>query len=338
VDFQDDHLQSTTSTGPTGWVDVRVSPRLFLEMQTGWLPTSEPAFVESQGGRTFILGGGARGLLAQTRFGDFYGILQPGVIRFSETGLDGGHAVGPRTHFALDMGISAEWRLYRRVVLRLDLDQELYTANGGDQPITPRSKVAATVGYRMADEPVAPRSVDIRERRFQLGAQGGYAAIPSWGDHRPVEGATAGGYVDYQVLSWMAAEAVVTGIGAELDSHSPWDGGRLVQMLAGAKLGRVARPFGLFFTVRGGINRFSSAYVGSNAGGNPYGPSRLPLIAAGVVVEYSRRGAWVARFEGAAAAVRYGQRTIERNGATVIQPPQPSQLTLQLSAGIGRRF
>src|SRR5690349_10347961 len=73
------------SPGPGGWIGIALTPRLDIESHVAWFPRSEAIGFKSQGGQTFHFTVRARGTLVRRGRLSLYGLVEPGVLRFSHT-------------------------------------------------------------------------------------------------------------------------------------------------------------------------------------------------------------------------------------------------------------
>ena len=116
---------------PGFWVSFGVpfAPRLTLETQLAWFPGSAPAGFMLQGGQALQLGVGVRGILFENRRVSFSGLVQPGLVRFSNTGI-AFDALGPATHVTLGLGLGFDIHLSDRISTRIDGLSTLYAYSG----------------------------------------------------------------------------------------------------------------------------------------------------------------------------------------------------------------
>jgi outer membrane protein with beta-barrel domain len=235
-----------TSPGTGAWLTAHLLGPLALEGRVAWFPTKEPVQLESQGGRTLKVTAGARGTLVASRRMRLYGILQPGIIRFSNTAsgdADGHTTAGPKTHFAIDTGGAVELFPQSRWTARFDFVQTLFVVPGAvltppapccEPSLTAESKgeiaetfqVSAGVGYRLGTRrPVSTGStVTPSIGRLNIGGQFAYAITSTFGELSPFHDAGVGAFLSYRLSRHVFADGALSAFTREAEVRSPWEG------------------------------------------------------------------------------------------------------------------
>jgi hypothetical protein len=333
-----------TSTGVGAWLDWHVRGPLALEGRLSWFPTNESVEFETQGGRTLKMMAGARGTLLAARRLRLYGLLQPGVIRFSNTASndpDGHERLGPRTHFALDIGAAIELFPQSRWNARFDFISTLSIVPGpsvGAQAVD-TFEVSAGVGRRFGTRRESSPSDDA-VGRWTLGPQIAYAVTATVGDVSPLHDAGVGVFVSCRVSRFVYVDGTLNTFFQKPVSRTPWDGGRVLQGLAGVKVGLQKERVGLFVKARGGINSYSEVYQARDhiARTLTVGRSNIPALDLGGIVEVDGGARFLLRFEGGDLRSFYSYRELIVDGVSVPQPSLPLKHNIQTSAGVGWRF
>jgi hypothetical protein len=321
---------------------VEVLPRLDLEARVGWFPRHELPEFQIQGGQTLTAAAGVRGRVYERRRMALYGIVQPGLIRFSETIVPGGaFQLGSATHFTLDLGASLQWLPAARWSPQLDIVETLYVVPGAN--LGPTAEVRDTVqiraGLRYRVGPSAPRSVAPRDwrRLVTAGAIFSSATLAELGDVAPRYDAGAGGFISYRLARAFDVDGIVTGFFDRPPVRTLWNGGRTLQALAGFRVGHHGDRVGLFAAVRAGVNSHSSALRARDADGIHVGRANTPVLNVGGSVEIPWR-THVVRFEAGNVISFHGSRALVRDGANDPPSSLKSTQSIQLSTGFGWRF
>ncbi len=334
-----------------------------IETRVTWFPSDLVQEFQAQGGRTLQLAAGVRGKLwASPRF-SIYGLLLPGLIHVTnavvaETGL---HVEsGGATHFALDTGVGFEWYAGSRWTARVEVSGPLYGAPGGEidrSPPGPHGQVAILsvgarfvnpwqvstgVGYRFgsprSSEPGRPVS-----GRWEVGGDLAHiTAIDALG--------VSSSFQRFPALGVFAAYRLGPGVYADGAVHvsqpqvsevvTPFDGGRLLQALAGAKLGVRRDGYGVFAKIRAGANHYSDAFAAADTttGTTRTRGSNVTAVDVGGVVERYVGRRWLIRFDGGDVISIFHPTTIVINGATIAAGAPTHTDSIQLVVGAGWRF
>ena len=121
---------------------------------------------------------------------------------------------------------------------------------------------------------------------------------------------------------------------------TPFDGGRLVQALGGAKVGVRRDGYGVFAKIRAGVNHYSRAFASGDTitGAIQTRGSNVAAIDVGGVVERYVGRRWLIRFDGSDVISIFHPATFVINGRIIARPvPTPTD-SIQLVVGAGWRF
>src|SRR5262245_2664599 len=158
--LEGDFGELVTSPGFGVRVDFNVTPRVAIEARGTFYPANEVPRFQSQGGQTWHVAIGGRAKFVRSRRWSLYGLLLPGVLRFSNaiTGLEGESLkTGGSTHFALGLGGGVEFYPGARWVVHLELQSLLYAYQGVDFTPPPAASPATVAGM------YAPASIEDTE-------------------------------------------------------------------------------------------------------------------------------------------------------------------------------
>jgi hypothetical protein len=273
-----------SSPGFGGWFAFPIAPRLAIESRVSWFPTREPILLQDQGGRTLQVAAGVRGELARSSTVALHGFITPGLVHFTQTAspiVNAGERIGPATHFSLDIGIGVEFPTAKPWALRADVIDTLYPVPGfvlarsdprplpgggfSQLELSTSGKIRATwqasagVRFRPGAE-VTPRSTSTATtERWTAGPQTGVMVLREDGLLSPRTTPAIGSFVSYRVFDWLYADGSIAGLPQEPDVRSSVDGGKMIQALAGAKIGRRRESVGTFFKFRVGVNSYGGA-------------------------------------------------------------------------------
>jgi Outer membrane protein beta-barrel domain len=341
-----------------GRFDWNFNRRLALEGQVDFFPGhAEPIFLE-QGGQTLEAVFGLRAKVIQTKRLSVFGLIRPGLIRFSDvlsfnTNPDGSFATKPSTNFVLNLGGGLEYYISPRWVLRADISgnpnrvaNENYTGPLGSGfavgKVDDTTRLSFGVAYRpgvlIENElehsvsgnwevgPLFTTLVSLREGsqngvRTDLGL-GGYASRRIWGAF----------YADGDVLYFPANRS----------PGGPHDGGELLQGLFGIKGGIRRNHVGFFGKVRPGFNSYSQAVNSyDNSSGTPiygYGRSTNFVLDLGGIVEFYPTERSTLRIEAGDTHVYYGTRNVDIDGVPTPYPGGALTHSIEFMVGYGWRF
>jgi len=355
-----------TDAGGGAHVTVGLTPLISSETRMR-LFGHEPIPALERGGRTFQIFSGARATFLSRGPATVYGVLMPGVIHFSNAVTSvtrDAMSVGGSTHFAVDMGAGVSIRLHDRWSLQADWTGPLYAVDGFSELST--FPPAAQRGIREVLEPAAIHS----SAQFSAGVsyRTGVLAAPieplrrgSWlagGDvgiaaYAPVvavfadviKAARVGGFTSFPLTSWMDAD-----IGGDVylhvdNSHATNEGGRISQLLAGAKVGRRSGRLGYFGKIRAGVQSHSQALLAAAdySGPPPYPPPVdgrrfRPALDIGTVIETSLGRRFVWRVDVSDVIAFYPSKTVLIAGRPVADYAMPAADQIVMTSGLAWRF
>jgi hypothetical protein len=264
--------------------------------------------------------------------------------------------VGPRTHLALNLGFGLEFRPTAQFIPRIDFLHSMYVIPGatlsgsqGGNGVTGRSTRLARVvdtyqvslGAQYRIRGTATKGLTKRRRQtLSLGPLLNYSAGANSAGLVASHSTGIGVYLSYPIVEFVSADASVTTFLQKLTPRTPWDGGRMTQVLAGAKIGVRRERVGAFLKVRAGVNSHSEAFQGrDSAAGTIYlGRSNVPVIDLGGIVEVDMGARMLIRMEAGSLISVYGSRTVLVNGTQLPQGGQRSKQSVQMSLATGWRF
>jgi hypothetical protein len=283
----------SSTTGIAARIAVPVAPRIAIEGRVTLFPERrQPAFL-AQGGRTIELQVGARGTFIARRRFSVYGVLLPGLVRFTDTITaiaNQTHTMGSATHFALDMGTGVEFRPAARWSAYAEWAGPLYAVRGTELGHSEPSPSGATLilelpasiqstaqfnaglSYRFGSAheraPEAPE-----HPRWTAGAQAGHTTYTAdFGGLDLMRSTTIGAFGSAGILKWLDADAAFDALLRRELVHSPAGGGHVLQALAGVKAGTRSKRVGYFAKLRAGVRTRDSSVT------SPYSPDHRPVI------------------------------------------------------------
>lgn len=143
-----------------------------------------------------------------------------------------------------------------------------------------------------------------------------------------------GGFGSCRVAPAVYADAAVEFFPRDVDLHTPFSGGRLVQALAGAKLGTRKNRYGFFGKIRVGANRHSAAVTQS---GDFDRYTATAVDVGGVLERYFGRR-WFMRFDGGDVVSVFHRFDVNLDGTLLhVTAPRPTS-SIQLAILAGWRF
>jgi hypothetical protein len=256
----------------------------------------------------------------------------------------------------MDMGGTLELFPCSRVSPRVDFVQTLYVVPGAADPWSghccePQAvlafpgKIADTFQFSVGvDYKLGTKRRGLPEDttpgRWTIGAQFVHAVATSFGELSPFQNPGAGAFVSYRAFGPVYADAAVAWYAHEQEVRTPWDGGRVVQALAGVAVGPRRAGVGLFFQARAGIASHAEAYAGRESSSRTLSTTRSNNAALdfGGIIELDMGRRTVVRIEMSDLIVFYGTRAITIDGVVVPQPSLESKQNMQMSIGMGLRF
>jgi outer membrane protein with beta-barrel domain len=276
-----------------------------------------------------------------------------------------------RNFFSFDVGGVVEFYPSRRVLVRFDVGDTM--VHEGEIPgplvgIVPQSgglehkfQFSSGIAFRFLDpEPSDEAGVSqpsSGERKFEVGAQFSslgvrifdYSLNPAT-PNTPIFFGTRtqfglGGRFTYNFLRSVAAEVQTDFYPGKTDAFAGRSaGGRILQVQAGAKVGKRFEKWGLFGKVRPGAVSFSETFLFDGFSSNPpfhIGRRTYFSLDAGGVLEFYPSPRIVARFDGGDTMIRYGGAELGIFFIPAVNsPPAPFEFhhNFQFSAGVGFRF
>ena len=354
--------EGTGSAGLGVRVDLRVTGRVDVESRLTWFPANLVQEFQAQGGQTLQAGAGVRGKFLRSRVASVYGLLMPGLLRFTNTvtGTIGPLSVtGGATHFALDTGVGVEFYPTSRWTVRSEVTGPLYGAPGAElgrsnpSPTgavltlsTPARfvnpwQVSAGVGYRLGslrnegvEAPVAGRW-EIGGQVTQMTSTDALAVGVSF-ERTPALGA----FASYRLSPAVYADAALNAFVRPAPERTPFDGGYLLQGLGGVKLGVRKDRYGIFVKTRAGVNSHSGAFASFDASSRSVTIRRTNAVAidlGGVFERYIGRSLLV-RFDGGDIVSVFRATTINEDGVRVPVPAPSAAHNLQMTVGVGWKW
>lgn len=340
-----------------------------------------PLFLQTEfdtGGR---LVQGQFGVKAGKRFDKFglFAKARPGVMSFSDvldqTGtqtinFNGAPVTFPtfeirrKNFFSLDVGAVLELYPSRRVLVRFDAGDTMVDTNDFFSPAGSGTRLSRGMKHRFqfssgiafrflnpeSQPDVDPATPD-RARKFEVGAQFSYLGLIDFtvidlpntvlAFDEPQAG--FGGRLTYNFTRSLAAEVQTDFYPAEVRTFANGrGGGRILQVQAGAKIGKRFEKFGVFGKLRPGAVSFSKTIVFDS-----FAPITAHIergthfsLDAGGVLEFYPTPRIVARFDGGDTMIRYCSARFPffNPNLTAIELPADTRHQFQFSAGIGFRF
>ncbi|HYL10017.1 MAG TPA: hypothetical protein VEU31_04715, partial [Candidatus Acidoferrales bacterium] len=335
--------------------DINLTPRLAVEAHVGLLPQHVPSQFRLPGGRTFQALAGIRAKVVNTRRFALFGLIRPGLTRFSDVIIDPTAVpvrTGPANYFTLSLGGGMEYYPTPRLITRFEVTNYLIrvpnftVSNGlttlsGPGGIDDRLRISAGIGYRLGTlrETGAEKSVS---GKLEFGPE--FASFTSRREGA-LDGvrtdAGAGGFFSYKILPFFYADSSLIFFPRNTASAGVHDGGRILQGLFGIKAGIRRNRIGLFGKVRPGFHSYSAALSTNLTVPGPLPRERVTNFVEdlGGVVEFYASPRTVLRFDASDLHIYYSTRKgILFNGTPFAVAGGPRLHSIRLSSGIGFRF
>jgi len=347
-------------------VTVAVTPLIAIETRVRAFG-NEPFPSIERGGRTVQLFSGTRATFVSRGRTTIYGLLMPGLIHFSNvvTHVDRDSiAIGPITHFAIDMGLGASIRLHDHWSVSADVSGPLYGVRGSqhlsDSPaaaargimdvdvpasVQGTNQFAAAVSYRAGRlaRPIEPT----HRGAWMAGGDVGVAAYaPVFATAADViKAARVGGFTSFPLTTWVDGD-----VGAEVylhtdNSHSAYEGGRISQGMAGVKIGRRNGRLGYFGKIRAGVQSYSQGLIQQADFDQPPpyphpvdGRRYRPILDVGTVIETTLSARLVWRVDVSDIITFYPAKTVAIGDTPVAQRSFAPSDTVTVTTGVGWRF
>lgn len=275
-----------------------------------------------------------------------------------------------RNFFSLDVGGVVEFYPSRRVLVRFDVGDTM--VNEGELPaalvgiaaqsgrLEHKLQFSSGIAFRFlnpgssddagASRPSSDRKIEVGGQFSSLGLREfGYSLNPAMPNttlfFRTNTQFGFGGRFTYNFVPSVAAEFQTDFYPASVEGFAGGSaGGRILQVQAGAKVGKRFEKFGLFGKVRPGAISFSDTVIFDGFDSNPFfhvGRSTYFSLDVGGVLEFYPSPRVVARFDGGDTMIRYGDAQLGVFfNPPVDSPPAPYEFrhNFQFSAGVGFRF
>lgn len=362
-----------TSPGFGGRFDFNLNRRLALEARLDFFPQDAAIRYQSQGGKSLQFASGVRGKFMETRRFAVYGIVLPGLLHFTNAITSFTTTMVPgtnppltivnsvnaaATHFALDLGGGLEFYPTRRLVTRVEFSGDLYTIPGTSVPISKPNpsgaflsllfpadiartwRFSVGLGYRVAplrEEPKETRVSGRGEFGPQFTTMFFRSALAS-NVLRKEPG--FGGFFSYELFPYVYADASLNFYPREGRVSTPFDGGRVLQGLAGFKTGVRTGRYGVFGKARAGVAGFSRVIASFNVSppsATDTASYATALDLGGVVEVYVKRH-MLLRFDASDVLSFYHDRVTFFQGQRIHDSAPARTDAIQMSAGFGWRF
>lgn len=243
------------ATGFGGTLDVNLSRQLALEFRLSRI--SEVTL-----GPSVHAAAGVRATFVRTPRIGFYGMALPGWSHLGRASY-----LPSGSHFVLDLGLGLAISPTPRVVTRIEVDRDLHawpgtvlSLNDGTEhivfpsPIGSRWNLHAGASFRLG-APLGRATDRPPAGRWTMGPQLGYTVSTS-----EVGIGTVGAFVAYRLSRHCDLDMNASTYVTDALPSTIYEGGRVVQALAGVKLGVRAGRFGVFFKARAGANSYSKVF------------------------------------------------------------------------------
>lgn len=275
-----------------------------------------------------------------------------------------------RNFFSLDVGGVLEFYPSRRILVRFDAGDTI--VRQGDNPLAPfglnteqarwahKFQFSSGIAFRFLN-PESPDDVDTSqssgERKFEVGAQFSslsirefeYSLNPANPNATVYLGTNNqqgfGGRLTYHFVPSFGVEVQADYYPGHIGNYAGSSaGGEILQVQAGAKVGKRFKKFGVFGKARPGVVSFSDTVLEPDFPANnlfPVGRTTYFSLDVGGVLEFYPSPRIVARFDGGDTMIRYGGSELGRFFIPAIpSPPAPYEFrhNFQFSAGVGFRF
>jgi hypothetical protein len=348
-------------TGMGVQVDFPVTQRVAVESRAVFFPRDEPVRYQTQGGKTFQLSTGFRGKFISSRRVSVYGVVMPGLVHFTHTTThfeNGSPLAGGATHFTVGMGGGVEIYPAPRWVAHFELSGILYSIPGAEVSrsspgptgaylslnvpgsIENPSQISAGLGYRIGGlrkrRPEQPES-----GRWEVGPNVSYfTSMTALGDD-PRRSGGVGGFASYRLSEYIDADASIGAYLSAAEVTTPFDGGRVVQAVAGLKAGLRRDRFGIFVKARTGVNSHSRVLESlSHApfAAPTYARSNAVALDMGAVLETYVRRHLLFRFDAGDVVSFFHSTTITVDGESVGEAAPRYTDSIQMSLGVGWKF
>jgi hypothetical protein len=340
------------------WLDINLSRQLAIEARVAGYPSSQGALLHGSAG--------IRATLVRTRRASVYGFVLPGLFHDPSVprwivlepaidvdgegpevilvGLSG--PPEPQTHFVLDLGGGVALFPSSRFVMRIEMDRDIHARPGtplaGALTPTSLSYIPEYIGsqwnlhvgasYRFgsplkaADAGATMRTTN----RWTVGPQMGVTVATSASAM-----GTVGAFASYRLGRHVDVDASASGFISDALQTSPWEGGRMLQALAGIKAGVREGRFGVFLKLRAGVNSYASVFDVQTL---TQQRSTTPVMDLGGVVEINMSPRTLVRMDLGETVQFNRSRALTLPGEPAFRLPNVGIYGLPLRVGVGWRF
>lgn len=373
-----DHARSEAGVGAR--LTYNLNKHIAFEAEGNFFPVT--AFADLNSDDAIIQG--QFGVKAGKRFKKFgvFAKARPGFVSFGEvptqTGtetidINGQPVVFPiiefqrRNFFSMDLGAVLEFYPSRRILVRFDAGDtmihlgepplNLFSGTTGSARTAHNFQVSSGVAVRFLNPEVTQDTDSSRTdgtRKFEAGVQFSslilkvfsQSQLPALGFEGTDTQSGFGGRLTYNFSRSVGIEAQGNFFPSDVPIFSNGrGGGRMLQLQAGAKVGRRFEKFGLFGKVRPGAVSFSKTirYVFDPFPVNPsFHIERRTHFSLdlGGVLEFYPSPRIAVRFDGGDTMIRYGDTQVPFNSARtpITHIAAETRHQFQFSTGVGFRF
>src|SRR5262249_22993907 len=254
------------------------------------------------------------------------------------------------THAVLDLGVVSELYPSSRTVLRVDVGT-LLTRYGDATLISVPTPGQATIrstgsigapwhiavgaGYRLGRFQEGRERISSPPGRFAVGGQ--YSLLTLERSVRTVRDESGiGGWFDWNFKRYFAFDSSVTFFPRQVRFADFQQGGRIVQMLAGLRVGVQRHNFGVFGKFRPGVQIYTKTVQNeTSAQLTRFADSAFDV--GGIIEVYPSRHL-VIRFDAGDTIIHYRGRSIIAPDRTPFQVGGFTNAAIQLVSGFGFRF
>lgn len=355
----DSAKQGVNSYGFGGRLDWNLSRRLALESQVDFFPAQGYPLALIQGGQTFQAVFGIRAKAIQTRNLSVFGLVRPGLLRFSGVDVPSGltspvYTTQPATYFVLNLGGGIEYCPSPRWILRFDIEGNpyrvpAYFASSSSGAFVQSGKINDTtrlsfgVAYRLGSLVENERETNV-PGNWEFGPLFSAMVIARQGltnDVRTEPG--FGGYASYRFYGVFYLDGDLLYFPQGTGFSGSQDGGTILQGLFGLKGGIRRNHFGIFGKVRPGFDSYSDALasITTSTTAPPaytYARSTNFVLDLGGIVEFYPNEHGTLRIEVGDTHLFFGTRDVNVDGSIQSFPGGKLQHSIQLVLGYGWRF
>jgi hypothetical protein len=352
-------LAGKNFSGVGGRFDWNFTRRLAFESSVDFFPENGVPLPLVQGGQTLQAVFGLRAKVVQTRHFAIFGLVRPGLLRFSgveafANGTSAPYIDRPETYFVLNLGGGIEYYPSPRWVLRFDIEGDPYrvpadvTSNSSGNALAIPGKINDSTRLSFG---VAYRPGALVENEPETNVPGNWEFGPLFSPMMiSREGLTDnvrtepgfGGYASYRFYGVFYLDGDLLYFPRRPDVAGPHDGGSILQGLVGLKGGIRRNHFGFFGKVRPGFHSYSDALTGITTSESTstyrYGRSNNFVLDLGGIVELYPNERSTVRIEIGDTHLFFNTRDVNVDSATESFGGGKMQHSIQLIVGYGWRF